>query len=526
MSKLRYTKKRIRKYGTFDEKNFIRHNKRDIVEKIRELIRNEKYQLVEYSINNFIEKYGEDCYLLHEKARYKAATNNIEEAKKIYKLIIDADSENKYYSLYELGKLESETGNFNLALSYYEMILSSNHKEKCHALLETAKVLNLIGENKKAEEYLNIIIDNNMENKYRAMENLAIVLMDIGNLKLAEYYIEETKNHVEDANYKYLKGCLEIKRRNYIEGKKYFEDILKNEPYFKTKATLTLANVEYDLENYEKAIEILKTIKEDTGFYYYEANKKIAHCYIKLKMFEEAEEQIHLLDKEDNRYIIEQSFLYGRLYQIKGDYISALSYYQNVSIDSNILYLDSLHHRICILIKLQKYEDAYKLIDELEKNDNNNRYTERINSMKIFLNRELNLGLNLKVKRYTDMLINYYNKDLVLEHIEKHKYEDDNNVRHTIFSDDIDINELYNHVINNINEDNFYYSDFMDVYIIPYKSVGIDNGEIINFVKAVTLPNSKDIITIFPFNKLPSIKKAKVKELSRIEKFNLKYGIK
>ena len=440
------TCKRSRKYGTHDEKNGIRAKKRENIETIRELIKKNKFQLVEYSINNYLENYGEDEYLLHEIAKYKAAIGEIEEAKKIYKKIVDEDFENKYYSLYELGKLESESGNFDLAISYYEMIISSNHKDKSHALLETAKNLNYIGENKKAEEYLNIIIENDMENKYCAIEALATVMLDIGNLKRAEKYIEMIKNNLPDSNYKYLKGCLEIKRKNFFEGKKYFEDILQNEIYFKTKATITLANLEYDVENYEKAIEILETITEDKRIYYYEATKKLSHCYIKLEMYNEAINKIHLLDTEDNHYINEQSFLYGRLYQKKQEYDLALSSYQNVSKCSNVLYLDSLYNRICILIKLEKYHQAFELTKELD-NFNSSRYTDRINSIKLYINKKLDLGLNLPLRRYTDILINSYDKDLVLKHIGRHKYEDFLNDKHTIFNDNINIEKLYNYGI-------------------------------------------------------------------------------
>ena len=41
----------------------------------------------------------------------------------------------------------------------------------------------------------------------------------------------------------------------------------------------------------------------------------------------------------------------------------------------------------------------------------------------------------------------------------------------------------------------------MDIYIMEYPNVGTVNGESVNYIKVITLPNTKQIITLFPFNK-------------------------
>ena len=161
MAKFKHTSKQIRKYGSFDEILAVKKKKKLLTIKIKELIKQEKYSLALSSINNYIEKYGIDCYILHEQARYSAAINEVDKARKIYKEIIDNDYENKYYSMYELAKLESEDGNYLLSISYLEGIISSNHKDKSHALLEIAKNLNYMGENGKAKKYLNDIMSVN-----------------------------------------------------------------------------------------------------------------------------------------------------------------------------------------------------------------------------------------------------------------------------------------------------------------------------------------------------------------------------
>ena len=310
-----------------------------------------------------------------------------------------------------------------------------------------------------------------------------------------------------------------------MKAREYFEDIIKNEKSFKLKATCALGNIEYELENYERAIEIFELLMPDDRSYYMEATKKIACCYIKISNFDKAEEYIRLLDTEDNKYINEQNFLQGRIYQLKQDYIQALDYFNKIEIETKNLYADALYNICCILIKIEQYDKVTKQLNKLENADQYNRYFKRIHTMRIFINKKLNINEEPQVMRYTDSLIMNYDKESVIEHISKHKYEDESNDKHTIFNDDIEVEEVYNYAINNLNEKNFYFNDFVDVYLIPYESAGVKDGHEINYIKVVTLPNSDKVITMYPYYSFSIEKQYKQKKMSRIDKFNLKYGI-
>ena len=68
----------------------------------------------------------------------------------------------------------------------------------------------------------------------------------------------------------------------------------------------------------------------------------------------------------------------------------------------------------------------------------------------------------------------------------------------------------------------------MDIYLLDYPNVGKVNGNDANCLTVVVLPNTKDIITMYPYN-IPSLptkeNSFKVKKMSRSDKFKQKYGL-
>ena len=61
----------------------------------------------------------------------------------------------------------------------------------------------------------------------------------------------------------------------------------------------------------------------------------------------------------------------------------------------------------------------------------------------------------IEPKSYNEILLCEYNYEQVIEHIKKHKEEDNNKINHTIFNPNIDIEALYNYVLDNLDKDNF-----------------------------------------------------------------------
>ena len=98
---------------------------------------------------------------------------------------------------------------------------------------------------------------------------------------------------------------------------------------------------------------------------------------------------------------------------------------------------------------------------------------------------------------YVEKQITNYNKESAFIHIRsRHKDAYDGKTR---FNSDINIGELYDFAISQMTEENMLYEDVMDVYSIHYPYVGeTDDGQPINHLRIVAVPNTKNIITMYP----------------------------
>lgn len=88
-----------------------------------------------------------------------------------------------------------------------------------------------------------------------------------------------------------------------------------------------------------------------------------------------------------------------------------------------------------------------------------------------------------------------YDEYSAIEHVlEGHDLDSDG----TIFNPNIDIYKLFNDIQNKLTPKNKVNKlIFNDIYIIHYPNIGINNQE---YLRVVTLPNTKNILTMYPIN--------------------------
>ena len=92
-----------------------------------------------------------------------------------------------------------------------------------------------------------------------------------------------------------------------------------------------------------------------------------------------------------------------------------------------------------------------------------------------------------------------------------------------------DIELLMTEVEKKLTPDKLQKIELVDIYYLDYENIGYAmTGEQANKLKVVVIPNTKQIINMYPIyddkNKIEE--KPKVKRLSQIEKFNKKYNLK
>ncbi|MBR6689855.1 MAG: hypothetical protein IKL65_00795 [Bacilli bacterium] len=154
------------------------------------------------------------------------------------------------------------------------------------------------------------------------------------------------------------------------------------------------------------------------------------------------------------------------------------------------------------------------------------------------------LGMNVKIKEgtrsdYIKAQILNYNEESAFSHIEEHLTENDENT--ALFNQKIDLKKLFDIIKENINhEKKVNTEEFMELHYFAIPNVGYNNQTISNFLKVVVVPNTNNILTMYPvteveidyinqlnidFSVIYKKEIEKVKTLSRIDKFNKKYNM-
>ena len=125
----------------------------------------------------------------------------------------------------------------------------------------------------------------------------------------------------------------------------------------------------------------------------------------------------------------------------------------------------------------------------------------------ISLSKELNVFFNFDYENikysYTVNQIIDYDEYCAVEHIiERHVQ---NNIDVTVFNESVDVYKLFNVVKGYLSEENKINKlNFNDLYLLRMDNIGSD-GE--NYLLVVTLPHSKDILTMYPVKDKKGINK-------------------
>ncbi len=310
-----------------------------------------------------------------------------------------------------------------------------------------------------------------LSNKFDEKVKFAYAKMLIGNWDLdeGEKLLKELISTVRKHAVYYELAKLEILKQNFESAKKYLDTII-----YSSKKT-----------NKYKFYAYLLYAKIEQG----ESNTQSARNYYKKVML-------------NNKYLVLQQLALigmGKLEYSLGNTDLAYNYFNNALNQSSNIKIKEYIYELKINMKIQErdYISALKLI-KVGINEN----VDISHKLLIFISKKLNIF----IKKYDynncsysysytiDQIINYDEIDAIEHIIDRHINSKYNGK--SIFNNNIDIYKLFKNIKENLNEENRKAElDFQDIYIIKYENVGI-NGE--NYLKVITLPDSKEIITMYP----------------------------
>ena len=144
-----------------------------------------------------------------------------------------------------------------------------------------------------------------------------------------------------------------------------------------------------------------------------------------------------------------------------------------------------------ILIYNERYQEAYELFQKYSIYMKEDLKEE----MYAFLVKKLNLDIEVKSKRYIINQIINYNYNQAIEHIAKHKYENKNKIVHTVFNDEISIEELIKMIKPHLILENLYDVGVINRYEIDCTNIDLNEERIV----VGTLSETGDIVFCYPY---------------------------
>ena len=346
--------------------------------------------------------------------------------------------------------------------------------------------------------------------------------------KLDEKYIEQDKN--------YLLGHLFLKKGNLDTALVYLNKCTSmNNKNIYFKANVDIAKI-YILKNrVDDAIVLCQELVNQTNSSY---NTKIvkeilAKAYAKKNNYKKALETYSDESFEETH----RKIRYGFLELLRGNFEKAEEYLSIINLDKvdvNECYND-LYRLALVKFRLGKYDEVFPILDIFDKYGT----AVEVKDMKYELDRirliiDTKLGNKIEDREYSysEKQIISYSKEDAINHIKEHHLSDD---CVSNFNDENQLLQLFEYVKEKLTKDNIIYDGSFDKYMVRINNVGFSkNDNTINQLAVLTIPGTKDIITMYPTEgneseliiEEPEVKteEKKVKRLSQIEKFNKKYG--
>ena len=518
-------------------------SKKDVQKEKINVIRNnlkyKRYRLAKELIDDYVFSYGSDCYVELELARYYHLISNFKEAKRILNNLVNDNSKNIGYVLYELGKVYESKNEYEKAIEIYKEIEYTNHKDKNYSYFSIGVLYEKLELYPEAIEYFEKIITSH------------------------DTFLESSKFHLA-RTYFYSK--------EYEKAKELFLQIIPHNNEKLTKLVLYYeAKIELYLGNndkYEKKIEYLSTrypdfqpgISEKVRILL--SKKRFRECDIYFKKIKpdllekDVDCSYELLCAEyyEQKNQFDKSLeIYSKLLDTNSRYVDksriligiAVSYIGLGNIEKGYEYLlkcldrNDSYHNICLfnLISLEihkkNYIQAYNYFNMIESENAQKSDLVALNDFTVVFAKILDIPVDKKICQYyrRKQILNY-DLELAYDHIYYgHSMEYASNSG-GVFSEDIDIRKLLDTIKDELKDENLIRINLFNTYKIYYKNIGVCDKEKLDYLVVITLPFSKDILTMYPSNEnleeeIEKEQKQKViKRESQIEKFNRRYNIK
>lgn len=542
-----YKRKKTRN-RVYERENSIDNEKKEFINKIKFLFKQERNELALSTINQYLKEYSEDNYILTYHAMTLFKLNKVEESIKEFENILNKDSLSERetsFAMTQYAFVLSQNEQADLAIYYYEKIINES---KDLELIARGKLAGIYISEKRYEDAIRILTIDGFNNEFLNVKR-AYIYLNSGDYDKAIEALKEKEYNTYDVYVKVnLDDTYTQQEKNYIKGHIYYkqDDMDRALPYLSKaslcrgrqltyKSVIDLARIYILKGEMNSAIDLCEeTLKDCSSKYYVRIFYEIlAKAYYKKNDYEKAEEYYKKIDTDEK---IKKINL-GKIELLKGNFELADEYLSNLDVDNYDINMFYEEYYILALAKLRvnKYDEVLKILDLFYENINKHEIEQmkfKLDRIRLYINSIKKEKIDQSTLAYTEKQIVSYSKKSALKHIYKHHVVEP---RESKFNENIDIKELFENIKDMLSKDNVIYDSLFDKYIIKYPNAGYDkDNHNINQMLVITLPNTKNILTMYPYDgsesmfvleELEEKEKPKVKRLSQIEKFNKKYGM-
>lgn len=510
--------KRNRQFKSYVDQRVSKSKK---ISSIKVLIEKKLYSKALSEIDEYLEQYPNDSYGLFKRAFVFSEIGEYDIAKEEFQYIIDNDLESKYSSMYMLARIETYNNNFDAAKDILKNLIEISPYDEINSIIHLADIYLYEGDTVSALDVINDY--GNMKNDDIAVE-YAKILNSMGREEQSYNLLISHEFKNKSLDYYYLKASIETKKLMFDTAK---ESLRMCECYRNSDKIIYLkARFCFASGDYNEAIKLFSSILDyENSGYREKAILSIGDIYGNLKDYDKAR-QYYLGSIDYQLYPSYKSYYYiGASYALEQNFKKAKEFYFKCINNSKSVKYRSLSYLRLAYISLRRNE-----IDECKS------YIENINSDILsvkeknaysHINAIINYGENkaLEDVSYGNMQIYDYSLDRLVEHL----YQNHRVKGNSIFKEDINLDELVLQIPNLLEKSVLVDNSEFEHFQVEYKEIGYLNRIRTDYLEIVVIPNTKNVITMYPTKAeilISDSKDLKPYHKTMIDRFNKKYGIK
>lgn len=496
---------------------------------IKELMKRNSPQ-ARTEIIRYVAMYPADMYGFYLYGKIFQQHKDYDEAKRAFSIVAASTSKNRCSGLVGLADIARLEGRYQEAKAYYRQVIQESSYDEAYSKLSLARIERIEGHSGKALSILKTINNPTTSSK---MEQ-AKILASLGEIEQAEEILNtiESTTPYQTRELSYEKAKIARRSGDYAKAKYCFLEAkgngVKDALYHlvvKEEARLAV-----DLGDYQEAIDCCEELDALGATLDGSTHIIWGNAYAGLGDYKRAYEN-YKIASQSQRGDIRSTGLYlmGTLQQAAGNFAEAEHLIKSSLIKGENVQASIKGALTSLYIKQKKYQEAETYVASLGEARQNERLPSDLEIARLFLTKVTGRPLpNRSEQDYTHRQIIEYNKEEALAHT-----IDTCNVKNK-FSSIINITELFDDIRVLMTDDNKINNSVFDVYEIDYPNAGYSpNGEIINRIRVVTIPETLDIITMYPSSKNKTPRQGEVRTAlgnqsndanARISKFNSRFA--